>query len=70
MELRIAFRRGQAVLGEQSLFVEVDRVIDAVGRRIDVDDLEILSDRTGSQGVGGGRPVIPRNGKRRLINRY
>ena len=45
VELGIAFRRAQAVLSEEHLVIEVDWVIDLVGRGIDVDHFEILADR-------------------------
>ena len=45
MELRIAFRRRPAVLGEQLLVVEIDRVVDTVRGRVDVDHFQIFADR-------------------------
>ena len=49
VKLRIAFGRRPAVLRQQDLVVQVDRLVDLVRRRIDVDDLEILADRPGLQ---------------------
>ena len=69
VELRIAFRWRQAVLCQQDLVVEVDGIVDTVGRRIDIDDLEIFTHRTGQQPIRSRRPVVPRHGKSSLKHR-
>jgi len=47
--MRIAFGGRQPVLGKQDLVVEVDRIVDPVRCRIDVDYLEIFADRSGAK---------------------
>ncbi len=68
MEGRIALGRRPAVLRQDGLVVEVDRVVDLVRGRVDVDDLEILADRPGPQRLVPDRNVVPRHPQHRLVH--
>ncbi len=63
MELRVALRGRQAVLGHTVRVVEIDRLVKAAAGRIDIDHLQILSDRSRFQ------CVFPGNGERGPVDR-
>ena len=53
VEGRVAFGGWPAILGQQLRLVQVHRVVEAVGRRVDVDDLEVFAHRSGFEFLPG-----------------
>ena len=51
VELRRAFTRRQPVLRQQAGIVEVHRLVEAAAGRVDVDHLQVLTDRAGRKGL-------------------
>ena len=54
VKLRIGFRRGEAVLGQQIAVVEIHGTIEEAARRIAVDDFDVFTD-------GAGLQILPRH---------
>jgi len=62
VELRRAFRRRQSVLREEMRGVEIHRGVEALRRRVVVDDLEVLA-------AGPRVERLPRHAERDLADR-